>query len=200
VIPAGWLSAFNVAGGVTQFFGGFACSFISDHYGRRTGLAGGILFAMGGIIGEILSTSRVAFLVSKLILGFGLGFYLTIGPLYCSELSPVILRGITTAGINLGIVLGQLLSNAVIKGFGERADRWAYRAPFAFQLFFVGKQTTASVNYRILTPPSLLDHRSSLRTRIAVVSRSPRPPRRSPSCHVVPLRIRRRSQQQTRGN
>ena len=139
MIPASWLSAFNVAGGVTQFFGGFACSFISDHYGRRTGLAGGILFATGGIIGEIISISRPAFLVSKLILGFGLGFYLTIGPLYCSELSPVILRGITTAGVNLGIVIGQLLSNAVIKGFGERTDRWAYRAPFAFQLFFVGQ-------------------------------------------------------------
>jgi len=50
----------------------------------------------------------------------------------------VILRGITTAGVNLGIVIGQLTSNAVIKGFGERTDRWAYRGPFAFQLFFIG--------------------------------------------------------------
>lgn len=85
MIPASWLSAFNVATAVTSFFGGFACSFISDHYGRRAGLAGGILFATSGIIGEIASTTRPAFLVSKLILGFGLGFYLTIGPLYCSE-------------------------------------------------------------------------------------------------------------------
>ena len=36
-----------------------------------------------------------------MILGIGLGFYLTVGPLYCSEVSPVVLRGITTAGINL---------------------------------------------------------------------------------------------------
>lgn len=48
------------------------------------------------------------------------------------------IRGITTAGVNLGIVIGQLLSNAAIKGFGERTDRWAYRGPFAIQFFFVG--------------------------------------------------------------
>jgi sugar porter (SP) family MFS transporter len=150
VIPASWLSAFNVATSITGFFGGFACSFISDHYGRRAGLAGGIILAAGGVIGEVASTTRRDFLVSKLILGFGLGFYLTIGPLYCSELSPVILRGITTAGVNLGIVIGQLLSNAVIKGFGERTDRWAYRAPFAFQLFFVGKLPPFNISLNLL--------------------------------------------------
>jgi Sugar (and other) transporter len=48
----------------------------------------------------------------------------------------VVLRGIATAGVNLGIALGQLISNSVIKGFGGRSDRWAYRGPFAIQLFF----------------------------------------------------------------
>ena len=46
------------------------------------------------------------------------------------------LRGIATAGVNLGIALGQLISNSVIKGFGGRSDHWAYRGPFAIQLFF----------------------------------------------------------------
>lgn len=54
-----------------------------------------------------------------------------------SELSPVILRGVATSGVNLGIAVGQLLSNSVIKGFGSRTDRWAYRGPFAVQLAFV---------------------------------------------------------------
>ena len=164
VIPASWLSAFNVATSITGFFGGFACSFISDHYGRRAGLAGGIILATSGVIGEVAFMTRPAFLFGKLILGFGLGFYLTIGPLYCSELSPVILRGITTAGVNLGIVIGQLLSNAVIKGFGERTDRWAYRAPFAFQLFFVGKLQQFNVSPTFTDSRSFLDHWPSLRT------------------------------------
>lgn len=53
------------------------------------------------------------------------------------KISPVVLRGLSTAGVNLGIAVGQLLSNVAIKGFGERPDDWAYRGPFALQLFFV---------------------------------------------------------------
>jgi hypothetical protein len=46
-----------------------------------------------------------------------------------------VLRGITTAGVSLAIVIGQLASNGAIKGFGERTDRWAYRGPFCVQFF-----------------------------------------------------------------
>ena len=56
-----------------------------------------------------------------------------------AQLSPVFLRGITTSGINLGIVVGQLISAGAIKAFGERTDRCAYRGPFAIQLFFTRK-------------------------------------------------------------
>lgn len=55
------------------------------------------------------------------------------------QVSPVALRGITTAGVNLGIVIGQLLSNGAIQGFGNRDDTWAFRGPFAIQLFFICK-------------------------------------------------------------
>ena len=156
MIPADWQSAFNIISAVGQFFGGFAFGWLSDKIGRRGALATGVVICCGGIIGQLFAATRPSFLISKLILGVGLGAYLTIGPLYCSEVrhggpfeyletnssivkvSPVSLRGITTAGINLGIVIGQLLSNAAVKGFGERTDRWAYRAPFALQLLFVG--------------------------------------------------------------
>jgi len=47
------------------------------------------------------------------------------------------LRGIVTGGTNLAICTGQLLSNAVIKAFGERGDPWAFRGPFAIQWLFV---------------------------------------------------------------
>ncbi|OAL04217.1 general substrate transporter [Phaeosphaeriaceae sp. SRC1lsM3a] len=137
VLPANWQTAFNTVSSIGQFFGGFVCSWTADRVGRRGALLAGLIICTGGIIGQVLSTTRVAFLMSKLILGLGLGFYLSIGPLVTSEITPVVLRGLSTAGVNLGIALGQLLSNAVVKGFGERDDRWAYRAPFALQLFFV---------------------------------------------------------------
>lgn len=84
-IPADWLSAFSMISSVGQFFGGFLCSVVADRVGRRWGLAIGVATACGGIFGEIFSAVRPAFLISKLILGVGLGFFLTIGPLYCSE-------------------------------------------------------------------------------------------------------------------
>ncbi|KAJ5758457.1 hypothetical protein N7520_005613 [Penicillium odoratum] len=136
VLPADWQIAFNTVSSVGQFFGGFICSWISDRIGRKGSLLIGLTFATGGIFGEVFSTSNGAFVVSKLILGLGLGFYLTLAPLATSEIAPVVLRGIASAGCNLGIAVGQLLSNAVIKAFGERTDNWAYRGPFAVQLAF----------------------------------------------------------------
>ncbi|KAH8172507.1 sugar transporter domain-containing protein [Sarocladium implicatum] len=136
VLPAPWQSAFNAISSVGQFGGGFLCSWLADHLGRKKSLAIGVVICTGGIFGEVFSTTRVAFLLSKLILGVGLGFYLTIAPLATSEMSPVVFRGIATMGVQFGIGSGQLLSNAAIKGFGEWDSRWAYRAPFALQLFF----------------------------------------------------------------
>lgn len=137
VLPANWQSAFNSISSVGQFLGGFICSYASDRIGRKWSLFAGLLFVAGGIAGEVFSVTRVAFLIGKLVLGIGLGFYLTIGPLYASEIAPVALRGIVTGGTNLAICTGQLLSNAVIKGFGERNDPWAFRGPFAVQWLFV---------------------------------------------------------------
>ncbi|KAF4980637.1 hypothetical protein FZEAL_3386 [Fusarium zealandicum] len=137
ILPADWQTAFNVISSVGQFFGGFLCSWVCDYVGRKSSLAIGLLFATGGIFGEVFSHTNVTFLISKLILGFGLGFFLTLAPLATSEIAPVVFRGISTAGVNLGVAVGQLLSNAVIKGLGSRSDNWAYRGPFATQLFFV---------------------------------------------------------------
>ncbi|OAQ62967.1 maltose permease [Pochonia chlamydosporia 170] len=136
VLPADWQTAFNTVSSVGQFFGGFLCSWMADKIGRKWSLLFGIAIVTGGIFGEMFSTARAAFVVSKLILGLGLGFYLTLAPLATSESAPVVFRGISTAGVQFGIGSGQLLSNAVIKGFGEWDSRWAYRAPFAIQLFF----------------------------------------------------------------
>lgn len=136
VIPAEWLSAFGVCSYCGLFFGGFICSLVADRYGRKLGLVVGVVIATGGIFGEIFSTTRGAFLASKLVLGVGVGFYLTLGPVTCSELAPIVLRGLSTSGINLGIGIGGLLSNSVTRGFGTRSDRWAYRAPFIVQLLF----------------------------------------------------------------
>ncbi|KAL7793210.1 general substrate transporter [Trichoderma ceciliae] len=136
VLPADWQSAFNTVSSVGQFFGGFFCSWIADRWGRKMALLVGVIIVTSGVLGEVFSSVNAAFVVSKLILGFGLGFYLTLSPLACSECAPVAFRGIAAAGVQFGLGTGQLLSNVVIKAFGNWESRWAYRAPFAIQLFF----------------------------------------------------------------
>ncbi|KAH0602600.1 uncharacterized protein H6S33_008681 [Morchella sextelata] len=133
VLPANWQTAFNVMSSVGQFFGGLSSGYVADRIGRKWCMWYGSWLLMAGIAMEVAASSRAVFLVAKLVLGFALGFYLSMAPAYCSEISPVVLRGITTCGVSLAIVIGQLLSNAVIKAFGERPDRWAYRAPFCIQ-------------------------------------------------------------------
>ena len=137
VLPAAWQSAFNTISSVGQFFGGFMCSWFSDRKGRKPALFLGLVIVTSGIFGEVFTSTRVGFLFSKLILGVGLGFCLTIGPFYASEIAPVPLRGIVTGGTNLAICTGQLLSNVVIRSFDERNDHWAFRAPLAAQWLFV---------------------------------------------------------------
>jgi len=136
-IPTQWLSAFNVIFSVGQFFGSFMCSFVADKIGRRKGLMISVLVVTGGNFGETFSTTTPAFVVSKLILGVVVGFYLTLGPITCSEIAPVVFRGLSSsAGVNLAIAVRQLVSNAVTKGFGSRNDPWAFRGPFLIQLLF----------------------------------------------------------------
>ena len=170
VLSASWQAAFNSVSSVGQFFGGFFCSWLADHWGRKPALLGGLVLATGGIFGEVFANTNVEFLIGKFILGIGLGFYLTVGPLYCSEISPVIFRGITTAGINFAIVIGQLLSNAAIKGFGARTDSWAYRGPFMIQLLFVGKLLQIKEAYAFLILAySVAGNGLTFRSRISMV-------------------------------
>ncbi|EFY87633.1 maltose permease [Metarhizium acridum CQMa 102] len=113
ILPADWQSAFNIISTVSQFFGGFICSWLADRIGRKSALLIGVAICSAGCIGEIVSATRPAFLGSKLVLGVGLRFYLTLAPMMCRELAPVALRGIATAGVNLGIAVGQLISNSL---------------------------------------------------------------------------------------
>ncbi|KAH6689914.1 general substrate transporter [Plectosphaerella plurivora] len=169
VIPANWLTAFNVVSSVGQFFGGFACSYISDRLGRKRSLTVGVIVVTGGIIGETLSASRPAFVVSKLILGVGVGFYLTLGPTTCSEMAPTVLRGMSTAGVNLGIAVGQLLSNGAMAGLGERNDTWAFRGPFLTQLafsafLFIGSLLSPESPWYLVRSGNIKGARSALQT------------------------------------
>ncbi|KAL4866440.1 hypothetical protein BDV12DRAFT_210452 [Aspergillus spectabilis] len=137
ILPARWQTAFNTVPSVGAFFSSFFCPWVSDCIGRKKAMLVGVLLLAGGILGGMLVLMPGGFVAVKILLGSGLGFMLTLAPLVTSEIAPVALRGVATSGVNLGIAIGQLLSSAVIRGFGSRTDNWGFQGPFAIQLFFI---------------------------------------------------------------
>lgn len=85
---------------------------------------------------EFFANQNGVLLTGKLLNGISLDFYQTVSPAYCSEISPRVLRGITTSSVSLFIGFGQLMANGLVQACGSRTDVYAYRLPFALQWIF----------------------------------------------------------------
>ncbi|KAF8430640.1 general substrate transporter [Boletus edulis BED1] len=146
ILPASWQSAFNSVSSIGGMFGGLSLGWISDRLGRilewyltrerhrrRGAVALASVVSIISVLIQFLTPKHVnaMLLVGKLINGVALGLFVSCAGAYCAEVSPLALRGITTAGVNLWIVLGQFMSNGVIRGTGTRTDIYAYRLPFS---------------------------------------------------------------------
>ncbi|KAG1729525.1 maltose permease, partial [Suillus paluster] len=136
VLAASWQSAFNSISSVGGMAGAFSLGHISELFGRRGAVAVACLVSIVGILVQFLTPAHKngMLLAGKLINGFSLGMFVSSAGSYCAEVSPLALRGITTASVNLWIDCA--MSNAVIRGTGNRTDVYAYRLPFALQWIF----------------------------------------------------------------
>ncbi|WVF72169.1 hypothetical protein IAT40_006981 [Kwoniella sp. CBS 6097] len=131
VVPARWQSAFNSASSIGGVFGGLSAGWIADRIGRRDAIAVACVVSTGGVFMQFFCPAHwnSLLLAGKMVNGVALGMYISCASAYCVEISPVSLRGITTGSINLWIIVGQFISNCVVKGLGSGADAWAYRIP-----------------------------------------------------------------------
>ncbi|KAG0702170.1 maltose permease [Suillus ampliporus] len=138
VISASWQSAFNSISNVGGMAGAFSLGYISELFGRRGAVAVACLASIVGILAQFLTPAHEngLILAGRLINGFSLGMFVSSAGSYCAEVSPLALRGISTASVNLAIDLGIFMSNGVIRGAGNRTDVYAYRLPFAIQWIF----------------------------------------------------------------
>ncbi|XP_058217980.1 probable polyol transporter 4 [Rhododendron vialii] len=104
---------------VVSLFGSLAGGKTADAIGRKwtMGLAA-IIFQTGAAI-MTLAPSFEILMVGRLLAGVGIGFGVTIAPVYIAEISPTISRGSLTAFpeifINIGILLGYV-SNYAFSG------------------------------------------------------------------------------------
>ncbi|EIW69483.1 hypothetical protein TREMEDRAFT_30458, partial [Tremella mesenterica DSM 1558] len=138
VLPARWQSALNSVSSIGGMFAGLSIGWVADLIGRRGSVGCACLISISAVFIQFFTPSHVngMLLAGKLINGFALGMFVSTASSYCSEISPLALRGITTGSVNLWIVIGQFLSNCVIEGTGKRTDSYAYRIPFAVQWLF----------------------------------------------------------------
>ncbi|KAG1726395.1 maltose permease [Suillus lakei] len=173
VLAASWQSAFNSVSSIGGMAGAFSLGYISELFGRRGAVAVACSVSIVGILLQFLTPAHnngnaigwqtdQRFLAWFDMCPFNLslsqptcvGMFVSSAGSYCAEVSPLALRGITTASVNLWIdragsivcssriFIGTLLngkhsmSNGVIRGTGNRTDVYAYRLPFALQWIF----------------------------------------------------------------
>lgn len=78
------------------------------------------------------------FFGGKLLTGIPLGVFLTVAPVYCSEVAPSALRGPMVAAVNWSQVVGQLIAYGVMNQTQSLKTSNSYRILFAVQWGFNG--------------------------------------------------------------
>jgi len=128
----GTVIALYTVGGI---FGALSCVYLGDLLGRKKV----IFFAnLVGIIGAILMASSfdfAQFIVSRLVLGLGIGGYVATVPVWQSEISPAHKRGsnVVTDGIFVGV--GVTVALWIDLGFYfVKNNSVSWRFPLAFQI------------------------------------------------------------------
>jgi len=103
---------------------------LADTLGRRLSISVFALFACVGTIIEISSESAwYQFAIGRLVTGLSIGALSVVVPMYQSESSPAIIRGVLVSTYQLFITLGIWTSYMVDWGTADRANSAAWRIP-----------------------------------------------------------------------
>jgi MFS transporter, SP family, general alpha glucoside:H+ symporter len=92
VIPAFWQSLWNAASTIGQVFGAFLIGQFADYTGRRPLLYVAVNLSLASSFALVFAPNLPVLFVSKLLLGFSVGFSTAMPPLYCTENAPAALR------------------------------------------------------------------------------------------------------------
>ncbi|KAH6888455.1 general substrate transporter [Thelonectria olida] len=103
---------------------------MSDVVGRRLTISASALFTCVGTIIEISSTTQWAqFAVGRLVTGLGIGALSVVVPMYQSESSPAIIRGVLVSTYQLFITLGIWTAEMVDYGTETMDSTGSWRIP-----------------------------------------------------------------------
>lgn len=136
VIPATWQSLYGGVAQLGAIIGAYGTGWLADRIGRRyTNLLSCVISVAGvGIQYASISSGSLGILTAgKAINGISIGMWLVIGPLYASEVAPLILRGWLTAITNITQFSGVLLFTGIMYKLGPMPSVNAYKIPFVCQ-------------------------------------------------------------------
>ncbi|ANB13674.1 Mal31p [Sugiyamaella lignohabitans] len=142
-ISAAWQSGLGMGNPIGQLLGSLVVAWPSEKWGRKRVLIVCNLLIAALIFMQFFANNIQVLCVGEILAGLLWGCFVVIAPSYASEVSPLALRGILTAFINMAFVIGQFVAQGVAAGLESRTDKWAYKAPFAIQwiwclILFVG--------------------------------------------------------------
>ncbi|PKA46445.1 Hexose carrier protein HEX6 [Apostasia shenzhenica] len=150
-------SSLYLAGLVASLF----ASRITDRYGRRTSMiAGGALFLAGSAMGGAAVNVEMLIL-SRILLGFGIGFTNQSIPLYLSEMSPPKHRGALTGGFDIWVSFGILVANLVNYGTQKIEAGWGWRLSLSLAGLPAALLTVGTI-FLPETPSSIIQQGSDL--------------------------------------
>jgi MFS family permease len=136
VIPATWQSLYGGVAQLAAIVGAYGTGWLADKIGRRyTNLISCCISVAGvGIqYASVPSGSLGILTAGKAINGISIGMWLVIGPLYASEVAPLVLRGWLTAITNITQFTGVLIFTGVMYKLGPMQSSLAYKIPFICQ-------------------------------------------------------------------
>ncbi len=111
-------------------FGSLIAGHIADSLGRRMAISVSALFCCVGNIIEISSeTSWAQFAVGRFVTGIGIGSLSVVVPMYQSESSPAILRGVLISTYQLFITLGIWTAEMINFGTHNMTSSASWRIP-----------------------------------------------------------------------
>ncbi|OIW24783.1 general substrate transporter [Coniochaeta ligniaria NRRL 30616] len=138
VIPALWQSLWNAASTIGQVFGAFLTGQFADWAGRRALLWTAIVLSLSSSFALVFAPNLPVLFVSKLLLGFAIGFSTATPPLYVTENSPAALRSTLSSLTNVVIVLGFFVSSLSAYGSSKISGEWSYRLAFTLTFLIPG--------------------------------------------------------------
>ncbi|KAF8187140.1 monosaccharide importer [Pholiota molesta] len=114
------------------FIGALIAYPLGDRLGRKYGIVTGCLVFFLGI-GLQLDTNWIAFVIGRVIAGFGVGIVSCLVPMYQSECAPKAIRGLIVGLYQFAITIGALLAAIVLNSTKNFNSHSAWRTPIAVQ-------------------------------------------------------------------